>query len=181
MTRLVCVAGAESTGKSWLVDRLAAHFGCPAVSEYARDYCAAHGNALTLAQLAHVAATQDGWIRRACAAAPGKVILADTDALVTGVWAETTLGAAPDAFVADSLRPDLYLVTANDLPWQDDGVRRQSIAADRDRFLDRLCAAIDRRGVARSMISDHGDARLMAAIAAVRNMDGTSAIAMDDS
>ena len=40
----ICVAGAESTGKSWLAARIAAHYGLVAISEYARATPFALGN-----------------------------------------------------------------------------------------------------------------------------------------
>src|ERR1035437_2749974 len=41
--RLICIIGAECTGKTTLARALAEHFDCPWVPEYLRDFCDAHG------------------------------------------------------------------------------------------------------------------------------------------
>jgi NadR type nicotinamide-nucleotide adenylyltransferase len=161
---LICIAGAESTGKSWLAYRLAAHFGIGHVTEYARGYCADHGNSLSLEQLLHIAQTQDEIIRTAMATAAAngqQLVIADTDALVTSIWAGITHPAhAPDAwFASDLVRPDLTLVTENDLPWRDDGVRIQRADADRQAFTDALVAALDKRGHRWGRVGGLGEVR----------------------
>lgn len=168
--RTICVAGAESTGKSWLAGRLASHFGTTEVPEYARAYCAQYGNALSMAQLVHIGAEQDRQIRARVASAAAQhraLVIADTDALVTGVWARFGLGAADPWFDGDMLRADLYLVTDNDLPWMDDGVRIQADLAERDRFRALLIAEVERRGARWLPVGGTGPARLDAALAAM--------------
>lgn len=167
--RLITVAGAESTGKSTLAAALAAHLGVAWVDEYARDYCAAHGNDLNAEQLLHIAKQQDQLIREAMASATADApcVIADTDAIVTAVWVGLS-GEAIDPWYDDGpLTADLYLVTANDLVWQDDGVRIQRDPAARDRFRAALIAEIDRRGLAWLPVAGEGDARRASAIAAV--------------
>jgi nicotinamide riboside kinase len=51
----ICLHGPESTGKSTLATRLAAHFGCEVVPEYGRAYCEAHGTDIGMAELVHTA------------------------------------------------------------------------------------------------------------------------------
>lgn len=166
----ICVAGAESTGKSWLAAKLAAHFGIVAVTEYARTYCATHGNDLTLDQLTHIAEVQDsnirGTVMQSFNAGLGLVV-ADTDALVTAVWAQFTLGAPPTGFPVRPANMSLYLVTENDLPWEDDGVRRQTQQAERDRFRKLLVRELDRRRLAYVSIAGTGQRRFAAALDAI--------------
>ena len=59
MTKRICLHGPESTGKSTLATRLAAHFGCEVVPEYGRAYCEANGTDIDMAALVHIARTQN--------------------------------------------------------------------------------------------------------------------------
>jgi NadR type nicotinamide-nucleotide adenylyltransferase len=175
--RLICVAGAESTGKSWLAHRLAAHFGIGHVTEYARSYCADHGNALSPDQLLHIGQTQDRMIRDALSAAQQAeqtLVIADTDALVTSVWTKTLHpGAVPDWFAGAMAHADLTLVMAVDLPWRDDGVRIQRDDADRHAFTAALTAALDADGRCWDLVSGIGEARFTNALAAIEaNLSG---------
>lgn len=166
----ICVAGAESTGKSWLAGRIAAHFGLVAVSEYARDYCATHGNDLSMDQLRHIGQTQDAHLRSTVLAsfnAGLPYVIADTDAVVTAVWAQVSGDPVDRWFAHGPYECDLYLVTDNDLPWQNDGVRVQSDQRARDRFRNALIAELDRRKLRWVSIGGNGDVRLSAALAVI--------------
>ncbi|MCU0728844.1 MAG: AAA family ATPase [Sphingopyxis sp.] len=166
--QIICIAGAESTGKSWLAHRLAAHFGIGHVTEYARAYCAEHGNALTPDQLAHIGLAQDAMIRDAVTTAVRdnqQLVVTDTDALVTSVWTMMLHPeATPDWYATDFVRPDLTLVTAVDLPWRDDGVRIQRQDADRRAFTVALIDALDRRGHRWASVDGVGEARFTNAL-----------------
>ena len=83
----VCLHGAESTGKSTLAHRLAERFGCPVVAEYGRTYAETHGTAFALADLLAIAREQDRLMHEAAAARP-RLLLLDTDPLMTSAWAE---------------------------------------------------------------------------------------------
>ena len=166
----ICVAGAESTGKSWLAAKIAAHFGVVAVKEYARDYCAKHGNALAMAQLVHIGRVQDSNIRGTAMTTFDRGagwVVADTDAVVTAVWARFSGEPLDPWFGGDLFECDLYLVTENDLPWQDDGVRIQTEQRQRDRFRSALTDELDRRGLRWVGIAGTGEQRFERALAAI--------------
>lgn len=166
----LCVAGAESTGKSWLAGRLAGHFGTVAVTEYARAYCALHGNNLSREQLSHVAQVQEESIRGAAREAEhrgARLLVADTDAVVTSAWAIVAHGAAGPWFDRPFFAFDLTLVTRNDLPWVDDGVRIQRDHRQRDHFRAVLIAELERRGRPWAEVHGAGEARFACALAAV--------------
>lgn len=108
----VVLVGAESTGKSTLAARLAkdlrarggAWGATRLVTEYGRDWWMARVAALRArglawdamtfapADFAHIAATQTAR-EDAAARATGPVLLGDTDAFATALWAERYLGA----------------------------------------------------------------------------------------
>jgi nicotinamide riboside kinase len=95
----VCLHGAESTGKSTLAARLALRFGCPVVAEYGRTYAETHGIEFTLEDLLAIAREQDRAMREAAAKRP-RLLLLDTDPLMTAAWAEMLFATVPEALLA---------------------------------------------------------------------------------
>jgi NadR type nicotinamide-nucleotide adenylyltransferase len=117
----VCLHGAESTGKSVLAERLAARFGAVWVPEYGRTYCEEKGTDLSMTDLLAIAEGQAMANQAALSAHPRLVIL-DTDQLMTAAWAEMLFGEVPAALMAYP-KADHYLLFAADVPWVDDGTR----------------------------------------------------------
>lgn len=171
----ICLHGPESTGKSTLGTRLAAHLGCEVVPEYGRAYCEAHGTDIGMAELVHIAQTQDAMNRAAAARAEelgAEYVLFDTDPLITAVWAEMMFGQTPgyrrdawfDAFTGYA---DFYLLLDVDLPFVDDGLRVYAKPEERRHFFSLCKAELDYRGVRYALIQGEGEARFEAALAAV--------------
>ena len=166
----ICLHGPESTGKSTLGTRLAAHLGCEVVPEYGRAYCEAHGTDIGMAQLVHIAQTQDAMNRAAAARAAelgAGYVLFDTDPLITSVWAHMMFGAADGYFGALAGFADHYLLLDIDLPFVDDGLRVYAQTAERIRFFDLCRAELDGRGVRYTLVQGEGEARFTAALAAI--------------
>ena len=89
----IAVYGPESTGKTALATRLAAHFAAPLVAEYARERWDAQG-ALTLEDMLPVAKEQ--WRREdAAAVRADRLVICDTDALTTMLWSDLLYGTTP--------------------------------------------------------------------------------------
>ncbi|MBO9516341.1 MAG: AAA family ATPase [Variovorax sp.] len=128
----VCLHGAESTGKSTLAGKLAVRFDCPVVAEYGRTYAETHGIAFTLADLLAIAREQDRLMREARAERPRLLIL-DTDPLMTAAWAEMLFGRAPAELLAYE-KAEHYLLFSSDVPWVADGTRLFGSQAERARF-----------------------------------------------
>lgn len=162
----ICLHGPESTGKSTLGTRLAAHLGCEVVPEYGRAYCEANGTDIDMAALVHIAQTQDA-MNRAAAAREGDIVLFDTDPLITTVWADMMFGEHDRWFDGFTGYADLYLLLDIDLPFVDDGLRVYAKAEERQRFFDLCKAELDRRRVPYAIIQGEGEARFTAARAAI--------------
>lgn len=162
----ICLHGPESTGKSTLGTRLAAHLGCEVVPEYGRAYCEANGTDIDMAALVHIAQTQDA-MNRAAAAREGDIVLFDTDPLITTVWADMMFGEHDPWFDGFTGYADLYLLLDIDLPFVDDGLRVYAKAEERQRFFDLCKAELDRRRVPYAIIQGEGEARFTAALAAI--------------
>jgi HTH-type transcriptional regulator, transcriptional repressor of NAD biosynthesis genes len=163
--RTICLHGPESTGKSVLAERLAAHFDTLWVPEYGRVHCELHGLELDAAGLTLIADTQRAMTRAALPSCNRRLIV-DTDALTTAAWSIMLLGEVPDTI---PLQPqaDLYLLFDVDVPWADDGTRYFPGDADRRRFMAACEETLSRAGARWTLISGPWDERLDKAVAAI--------------
>jgi NadR type nicotinamide-nucleotide adenylyltransferase len=143
----IVVVGAESTGTTTLTRALADHYQTAWVPEYGREYTvrkfAGGEKTWTSEEFVHIAAEQR---RREDEAArhANRVLFCDTDAFATTVWHERYVGlpsTAVEAIAAQRL-PDLYLLTGDEIPFEDDGLRDgEHIRHDMHRtFAQRLAA-----------------------------------------
>ena len=134
----VALHGVESVGKSTLAERLAVHYRTILVPEYGRSHCEAHGTDCREADLLLIGEAQQASIE---AARPwcNRILIADTDALMTAAWSQMMIGHLPDQLICHR-KADLYLMLGTDAPFIDDGTRVYKTEAERDRF-DRIARA----------------------------------------
>ncbi len=127
----ICVLGAESTGATTMTRVLAEHYQTNWVPEYGRAYTQARidrGEKLPLTWSVAdfmLIALEQARQEDTAAANCNKLLICDTDAFATSVWTWRYLGEykpGPDS-VAERYRPALYLVTAPDIPFEQDGIR----------------------------------------------------------
>ena len=128
----VCFHGAESTGKTVLIEKLSRELGIPWVPEYGRAYAEAHGTDFTMADLLAMAEGQDAAMRAAAASHPSLLLL-DTDPLMTAAWAQMLFGQVPDALLGYE-KAELYLLFEPDVDWLDDGTRMFGTPSLRSQF-----------------------------------------------
>ncbi len=164
--RTICLHGPESTGKSTLAARLAAHFDTRHVPEFGRTWCEWRGNDLAMADLLSIATTQDAMARAALRQCNRWLIL-DTDPLMTAIWADMLFGRRDPWFAEWQDTADFYLLLDIDLPWVQDGTRFFGTEAERRRFFDLCQAELERRGVRWARVSGEGEARFENALAAI--------------
>jgi NadR type nicotinamide-nucleotide adenylyltransferase len=120
----VVLTGSESTGKTTLAGRLAAHYGVNVVPEFVRDFAAARGGVIEFGDHGAIARGQMA-LEDEYAARGGRVLVQDTDLLSTMVYCRHYFGRCP-AWIEEKVverRPDLYLLCEPDIPWIADGVR----------------------------------------------------------
>lgn len=165
----VAVYGPESTGKTELATRLAAHFQAPLVAEYARERWDEQG-ALALEDMLPVAREQ--WRREdAAAARGGRFVICDTDALTTMLWSDLLYGTTPDELRREAEKRcrhyALYLLLDIDVPFAPDPQRCFPDPADREKAMRIWRGALDRRGLPYVMIRGTWTERWQAAIAAI--------------
>ncbi len=167
--KIVCLVGAESTGKTTLSQALAGHYDTVWVPEYGRDYTVEKvrkdpSDGWRSEEFTHIAAEQS---RREDLAArdANRVLICDTDAMATAIWHERYLETRSEEVeaIAAGRRYDLYILTAADIPWEDDGTRDGEHVRQwmHGRFLEEL----QRRGQPWVLVSGSREQRLATAIA----------------
>lgn len=166
----VVLVGSESTGKTTLAERLAAHYRVSWVPEYVRDYADRKGAPLDRSDVDPIArgqlALEDAYARSAIERHE-RLLIEDTDLLSTAVYAAHYYGEAPpwiDAAATDR-RPDLYLLLDADWPWVADAQRDRGHMRPEMHALFR--AAVERSGAPFVLISGDADGRFDAARAAI--------------
>ena len=134
----VCLHGIESVGKSTLAERLAEHYATTFVPEYGRSHCETHGTDCREDDLMLIGEAQQATIEAARPWA-NRLLIADTDALMTAAWSQMMIGYTPDQLISQR-KADLYLMLGSDAPFVDDGTRVYKTPEEREKF-DRVARA----------------------------------------
>jgi NadR type nicotinamide-nucleotide adenylyltransferase len=147
--RRIAIYGPESTGKTMLAEKLAAHFRAPLVAEYARERWDAQG-VLTLEDMMPVAREQ--WRREdAAAAGAAPLVICDTEALTTMLWSDLLYGTSPEELRRGAEQRcrnyALYLLLDIDVPFAPDPQRCFPDPADREKCLRVWRGALERRNL----------------------------------
>lgn len=123
----IAVFGAESTGKSSLAERLAAHFGEPWAPEHVRRFWDEHAGRIVAEDLDAIARGQIAG-EEAAAARARRVVFCDTELLTNVLWADLLFPGRCPPWVrteaeARSRRYALYLLCDTDVPFAPDPQR----------------------------------------------------------
>jgi len=171
----IVVSGTESTGKTWLAQRLAAHFGEPWAAEHAREFWDAHGG-ITAADLD---ALDRGQVanEEAAAAQARRVVFFDTDLITCVLWNDLLFPGRCPAWVRTEAERRargnaLYLLCDADVPFVADPQRCFPEAAERERSRELWREALVGRGLPVVEIRGDWATREAAAIAAVERVLG---------
>jgi HTH-type transcriptional regulator, transcriptional repressor of NAD biosynthesis genes len=167
--KTVCLCGPESTGKSTLARQLAAYFKTITAPEYGRTYCEVFGTECDAEDLRAIARGHEA-LSAAARLRANRLLIQDTDAVMTAVWADMLLGHRPDDLNRIARTADLYLLTDIDLDWRDDGTRYAALSSieARSRFYSLCRDELIKRNLPFVAIGGTGETRLAAAISAVR-------------
>ena len=167
----VVVIGPESTGKSTLSEKLAAHFNTVWTPEYARGYIDQLPRPYEQHDLLKIAEGQVQ-LEQQQAGKAGNVLICDTDLYVVKVWSEHKYNDC-DARILDLIakqRCDLYLLTYIDLPWEEDPQREYPDPEMRAYFYNVYKDIVMQSGVTWTDIRGTYAEREAAAIAAVSRL-----------
>ena len=167
----VVVIGPESTGKSTLSEKLAAHFNTVWTPEYAREYIDQLPRPYGEHDLLEIAAGQVALERQQLLRA-NNVLICDTDLYVIKVWSEHKYGQCDPRILSQIAKQqcDLYLLTYIDLPWEEDPQREYPDPEMRHYFYHIYRDIVMQSGAYWEDIRGGYDEREAAAIAAVRQL-----------
>ncbi|MEM9252006.1 MAG: AAA family ATPase [Planctomycetota bacterium] len=169
--RRVSVFGPESTGKSTLSELLARHFDTVHVPEWARPFLDLKGGRCDREDIPLIArgqcASEDALARRC-----NRILICDTDPLLTTIWSDVLFGECPDAVTqcADARHYDLTLLLDVDVPWVDDDQRFLAAPDERRAFFDRCERALAGRGRRCVKIDGGWEARFGRAVEAIESL-----------
>ncbi|WP_454729931.1 AAA family ATPase [Cellulosimicrobium protaetiae] len=166
--RRVVVLGAESTGSTTLATDLAAHLGLDPVLEFGREWSEVRPGGLAApwhtAEFDLVAREQARREDAAAATSPVPLLVCDTDVLATTLWHERYVGHRSPTVeaLAATRRPDLYVLTGDEIPFVQDGLRDGEHVrhAMQDRFREVLAATGPRLDDPADVVQHLGPAEL---------------------
>lgn len=120
----IVVIGPESTGKSSIAAKLAAHYQVEWVPEYARAYIEKLHRPYNYDDLLEIAKGQIA-LEEEKAKAGGPFLICDTDLIVCKVWSRHAFDKVHEWTLQqiEQRHYDLYLLMNIDLPWQPDPQR----------------------------------------------------------
>jgi NadR type nicotinamide-nucleotide adenylyltransferase len=143
----IAILGAESTGKSTLAEALSMYYETLWVPEYLREFVETYGR-VPHEQDQYDIARMQRERENATAEAARRFLFCDTTPLMTAVYSMQYWGRVDDQLQALADRHDyaFTLVSAPDLPWEPDGLQRDSDAV-RQNVHRLLVEALDKRGI----------------------------------
>ncbi|MFK5854642.1 MAG: AAA family ATPase [Bacteroidota bacterium] len=127
MLKRVAIIGPESTGKSWLAQKLAAHYNTKVTDEYSRIYFKNREYNYTVDNLAEIAKGQlkyENDIANSCT----DLIFCDTEFIVMKIWSQVVFNFVPDWIENQIVNHtyNLYLLCNLDVDWEPDALRNNS-------------------------------------------------------
>jgi len=165
----LAVVGPESTGKSWISERLARTYNTICVPEYSREYCRNLNRDYTLQDELNIYYGQRALERTLEPLAVNNLLICDTTFLTVKVWCDYLFGDTPNE-VKEGLkehRYDFYLLMDIDLPWEDDPLRDFPAPKQRQYFLQTWKNELENLNADYQLISGLGEERFLNAEQAV--------------
>ncbi len=140
----ICFYGAESTGKSYMTERMAQVYDTEFVPEVARELLTS--NEFTLDDIRKIALAHYARIEQKLKTA-NKLLFCDTDAITTAVYSRHYLNEVPSEVYAMEKKVTyvIYLMFDVDVPWVADGLR--DLGERRKEMFGIFKAALEERGI----------------------------------
>ena len=176
----IVVIGPESTGKSWLCEKLAAHYNTNWVKEYAREYLLTNGKDYTLNNLDLIAKGQIEAENKLAAIIQNnfetsnayKPLFIDTDLYVMKVWSEFVFNQCSFDILNGIVHQkyDLYLLCKPDIPWVSDELREYPDLITREKLFHHYKDIMINQSVPYIEINGHFENRFQMAIQVVNKL-----------
>lgn len=174
--KLICIMGAECTGKTTLARTLAKHFDCPWVPEHLREFCDSHARTPRRDEQCRILEAQrEAELRaRARATRQGQAfVFCDTAPLLTAIYSDYIFADSSLYARGRSLHANyaLTLLLQNDIAWVPDGLQRDGaqVRAHVTELIVRELAAL---ALPQATVAGHADTRIAAALAAIKTLAG---------
>jgi NadR type nicotinamide-nucleotide adenylyltransferase len=163
MIRRIAITGPESTGKSWLAEKLAAHYKTEWVPEFAREYLDHLKRPYEQFDIYEIAAGQQSDEEEKERHARN-FLFCDTDPLVTKIWSDVKYGSCDPRILSlvETHHYHLYLLCDVDLPWQFDPLREHPEM--REQLFDLYLHELKSRNFPFFVISGSGNKRFQMAV-----------------
>jgi NadR type nicotinamide-nucleotide adenylyltransferase len=159
----IAITGPESTGKSELAEKLAAHYDTLWVPEYAREYIDLLDRPYTREDILEIAKGQLRNENLLAGKASG-LFFCDTELIVTKIWSEVKYGTC-DPWILEKIaenKYDLFLLCNIDLPWEYDPQREHPHM--RSKLFELYRNELETRSFRYFIVSGTGTKRLMNAV-----------------
>ncbi|MBS1496641.1 MAG: AAA family ATPase [Bacteroidetes bacterium] len=170
----VVVIGPESTGKTTLCQKLAAHFNTQWAPEYAREYLDTNGTDYTIDSLYQIALGQIANEEKAVQSLSPhqQLVLIDTDMVVMQVWSEYVFNQCDNRILTAiaNRKYDLYLLCNTDAPWVKDNLREYPDLKTREKLFYYYKEIMVNQHTPWHIISGNYEERLQYAIECVNNI-----------
>ena len=169
MIKRIAITGPESTGKSWLAEKLASLYQTVWVPEYARQYIDGLSRPYNFDDILEIAKGQyDLEIEHALKA--NKLLFSDTDFMVLKVWCEFKYQKNHPWIDEMILKHqyDLYLLCDIDLEWKPDPQREHPHL--RQEIFNLYKKELTTRNLPYKIVSGRGEKRLRNAVSYVNLM-----------
>lgn len=140
----ICLYGPESTGKSTLSKKLAAHYQTEFVPEVARELITS--NEFTVDDILRIGYAQTERVLEKTERS-NKLLFCDTDVITTEIYSKHYLGVIPEelSYLEKKVKYDLYFFMDIDIPWVADGLR--DLGERRQEMRDVFKNELDKRGI----------------------------------
>ena len=162
MPEKIAITGPESTGKSWLSEKLAEYYNSIWVPEFAREYLEKNGLKYSINDLVKIAKGQAESIEQT--EKKQDIIFSDTELIVVKIWSEVVFNKCP-AKIEELLSQqqfDLYLLCYPDLPWEFHPMRENP--QNRDFLFELYEAELKKQNFNYRVVKGKGEERLQNAI-----------------
>ena len=170
--QLICIIGAECTGKTTLARALAAHFDCPWVAEHLRDFCDSRGRTPTRDEQLPILEKQhraELAARVNAAQQDQPFVFCDTAPLLSAIYSDFIFGDQSLYARARALHSNyaLTLLLAPNIAWVGDGLQRVG-AQVRAPITQMIVRELGAMAVPLVLIAGQENARIAAAIDAIK-------------
>lgn len=169
MIKKIAIVGPESTGKSSLSAKLAAHFNTEWVHEYAREYLNSINRPYNYNDLKFIA---EGQLQEEDRKAEEieELLICDTNLIVIKIWSEHAFGKCDEETLKEleQRKYDLHLLCNIDLPWVPDPQREHP--HKRKYFFDLYEAELKNRQLDYVIIEGKVAERFNTAVSAIENL-----------